>query len=139
MRRIMQIDESEYNQLVDKANLNEKQIEEKAVELYEEKGVAAVEVTVRTDGSCYSTRYFKCSSFVWYKDERFFISEKLRNGLGKFITEFVQYKVNQDYEKPERLAEDYERKLNFLKNVRYIFYAVALSGWAAFVTLLCMK
>lgn len=139
MRRIIQIDESEYNQLVDKANLNEKQIEEKAVALYEEKGVAAVEVTVRTDDSCYSTRYFKCSSFVWYKDERFFISEKLRNNLRKFITELVQYKVNQDYEKPERLAEDYECKLNFLKNVRYIFYAVALSGWAAFVTLLCMK
>lgn len=139
MQRIIQIDESEYNQLVDKANLNEKQIEEKAVSLYEEKGVAAVEVTVRTDDSCYSTRYFKCSSFVWYKDERFFISEKLRNNLRKFITELVQYKVNQDYEKPERLAEDYERKLNFLKNVRYIFYAVALSGWAAFVTLLCMK
>lgn len=139
MQRIIQIDESEYNQLVDKANLNEKQIEEKAVALYEEKGVAAVEVTVRTDDSCYSTRYFKCSSFVWYKDERFFISEKLRNNLRKFITELVQYKVNQDYEKPERLAADYERKLNFLKNVRYIFYAVALSGWAAFVTLLCMK
>lgn len=139
MRRIIQIDESEYNQLVDKANLNEKQIEEKAVALYEEKGVAEVEVTVRTDDSCYSTRYFKCSSFVWYKDERFFISEKLRNNLRKFITELVQYKVNQDYEKPERLAEDYERKLNFLKNVRYILYAVALSGWAAFVTLLCMK
>lgn len=139
MQRIIQIDESEYNQLVDKANLNEKQIEEKAVSLYEEKGVAAVEVTVRTDDSCYSTRYFKCSSFVWYKDERFFISEKLRNNLRKFVTELVQYKVNQDYEKPERLAADYERKLNFLKNVRYIFYAVALSGWAAFVTLLCMK
>lgn len=139
MRRIIQIDESEYNQLVDKANLNEKQIEEKAVALYEEKGVAKVEVTVSTDDSCYSTRYFKCSSFVWYKDERFFISEKLRNNIRKFITELVQYKVNQDYEKPERLAEDYERKLNFLKNVRYIFYAVALSGWAAFVTLLCMK
>lgn len=139
MRRIIQIDESEYNQLVDKANLNEKQIEEKAVALYEEKGVAEVGITVRTDDSCYSTRYFKCSSFVWYKDERFFISEKLRNNLRKFITELVQYKVNQDYEKPERLSEDYERKLNFLKNVRYILYAVALSGWAAFVTLLCMK
>lgn len=139
MQRIIQIDESEYNQLVDKANLNEKQIEEKAVALYEEKGVAKVEVTVSTDDSCYSTRYFKCDSRVWYKDERFFISEELINGLGKFITELVQYKVNQDYEKPERLAEDYERKLNFLKNVRYIFYAVALSGWAAFVTLLCMK
>lgn len=29
MQRIIQIDESEYNQLVDKDNLNEKQIEER--------------------------------------------------------------------------------------------------------------
>ena len=29
MRRIIQIDESEYNQLADKASLNEKQIEER--------------------------------------------------------------------------------------------------------------
>lgn len=139
MRKIIQIDESEYNQLVDKANLNEKQIEEKALALYEEKGVAKVDVTVRTNNSSYSTRFFKYDGYVWYKDERFFISEKLRNRLGKFITEFVQYKVNQDYEKPETLAADYERRLNFLKNVRYILYAVAASGWAAFVTLLCMK
>ena len=85
MRRIIQIDESEYNQLVDKANLNEKQIEEKAVALYEEKGVANVDITVNTDSDCYSSRYFKCGSFVWYKDERFFISEKLRNNLRKLV------------------------------------------------------
>lgn len=139
MRRIIQLDESEYNQLVDKANLSEKQIEEKALALYEEKGVAKVEITIDTDNSPCSTRYFKYNSQVWYKDERFFISEKLRNRLRKFIIELVEYKVNQDYEKPERLAADYEYKLNVLKNARYILYAVAASGWAAFVTLLCMK
>lgn len=56
MRRIIQIDESEYNQIVDKASLNEKQIEEKAVALYEERGVATVELIVRTDENSYSTR-----------------------------------------------------------------------------------
>lgn len=53
--------------------------------------------------------------------------------------ENVQYKVNQDYEKPEKLVRYYNKKLNLLNNIRYIFYAVALSGWAAFVTFLCMK
>lgn len=139
MRRIIQIDESEYNQLADKASLNEKQIEERAFAIYEERGVAKIELTVRRDDNCYSTRYFKCDSSVWYKDSRFFISEDLRNRLRKFITENVQYKVNQDYEKPEKLVRYYNQKLNLLNNIRYIFYAVALSGWAAFATLLCMK
>lgn len=130
MRKIVQIDESEYDQLVDKANLNEKQIEERAIALYEEKGVAEVEITVRTDDNTYSTRYFKCNGFVWYKDNRFFIPENLRNRLKNFIVEFVRYKVNQDYEKPERLVRYYNKKVDLLNYARYILYAVAASGWA---------
>lgn len=139
MRKIIQIDESEYNELVEKARLNEKQIEEKALELYEEKGVAKIEITVRTHSDCYSTRYFKCESSVWYKDSRFFISEKLRNRLEKFISEYVQYKINQDYQTPGKLMSYYNKQLKMLNYARYIFYCVAMSGWAAFVTLLCMK
>lgn len=139
MQRIIQIDESEYNQLADKASLNEKQIEEMAMNLYKERGAARIEITVRTKSDVYLTRTFSCDSWVFYKDDRFFISEDLRNRLRKFITENVQYKVNQDYEKPEKLVRYYNQKLNLLNNIRYIFYAVALSGWAAFVTLLCMK
>lgn len=139
MRKIIQIDESEYNGLVEKARLNEKQIDEKALELYEEKGVARIEITVRTDSDCYSTRYFKCESSVWYKDNRFFISEKLRNRLGRFISEYVQYKINQDYQTPGKLMSYYSKQLKMLNYARYILYCVAMSGWAAFVTLLCMK
>lgn len=139
MRKIIQIDESEYNKLVEKARLNEKQIEEKALKLYEEKGMAQIEIIVRTDSDCYSTRYFKCESSVWYKDSRFFISEKLRNRLGRFISEYVQYKINQDYQTPEELMSYYTKQLKMLNYARYIFYCVAMSGWAAFVTLLCMK
>lgn len=139
MKRIIQIDESEYNQLADKASLNEKQIEERAINLYKERGVAKIEITVRTKSDVYLTRTFSCDSWVFYKDARFFISEELRDRLRSFITKYVQERINQDYETPQRLMIEYSRQLEFLKIAKYIIYAVALSGWAAFVTLLCMK
>lgn len=139
MRKIVQIDESEYNQLVDKANLNEKQIEEKALQMYEERGVAKVELTIKTNSDYYSNRFFKCNASVWYKDSRFFISERLRERLGEFIKEYVQDKVNMDYEKPQRLYQAYQRRFELFKKTQYIFYGIAVSGWAAFVTLLCMN
>lgn len=139
MERIIQIDESEYNQLADKASLNEKQIEERAINLYKERGVAKIEITVRTKSDVYLTRIFSCDSWVFYKDDRFFISEELRDRLRSFITKYVQERINQDYETPQRLMIEYSRQLEFLKIAKYIIYAVALSGWAAFVTLLCMK
>lgn len=139
MKRIIQIDESEYNQLADKASLNEKQIEERAINLYKERGVAKIEITVRTKSDVYLTRTFSCDSWVFYKDARFFISEELRDRLRSFITKYVQERINQDYETPQRLMIEYCRRLESLKIVKYIIYAVALSGWAAFATLLCMK
>ena len=139
MQRIIQIDESEYNQLVDKASLNEKQIEERAMNLYKERGAARIEITVRTKSDVYITRTFSCDSWVFYKDDRFFISEELRARLSSFIAKLVQERINQSYETPQELMTEYSRRLEFLKIAKYIIYAVALSGWAAFVTLLCMK
>lgn len=139
MQRIIQIDESEYNQLADKASLNEKQIEERAINLYKERGAARIEITVRTKSDVYLTRTFSCDSWVFYKDDRFFISEELRTRLSSFIAKLVQERINQSYETPHDLMTEYSRRLEFLKIAKYIIYAVALSGWAAFVTLLCMK
>lgn len=139
MRRIIQINESEYNQLADKASLNEKQIEEIAMNLYKERGAARIEITVRTKSDVYLTRTFSCDSWVFYKDDRFFISEELRARLSSFIAKLVQERINQSYETPQELMTEYSRRLEFLKIAKYIIYAVALSGWAAFVTLLCMK
>lgn len=139
MRRIIQIDESEYNQLVDKANLNEKQIEEKAVALYEEKGVAKIELTVRTKSDSYYTVTFNCDAWVWYKDERFFISEELRDRLRSFIAKHVQNRINKDYEKPQELIADYNRKIFFFSYLKYVFYVIAASGWGVAVSLWFLK
>ena len=139
MRRIIQIDESEYNQLVDKASLNEKQIEERAINLYKERGVAKIEITVRTKSDVYLTRIFSCDSWVFYKDDRFFISEELRDRLRSFITKYVQERINQDYETPQELITEYNRKVFFFNYLKYVFYLIAASGWGAAVALWFLK
>ena len=139
MQRIIQIDESEYNQLVDKASLNEKQIEERAINLYKERGVAKIEITVRTKSDVYLTRIFSCDSWVFYKDDRFFISEELRDRLRSFITKYVQERINQDYETPQELITEYNRKVFFFNYLKYVFYLIAASGWGAAVALWFLK
>lgn len=139
MQRIIQIDESEYNQLADKASLNEKQIEERAINLYKERGVAKIEIIVRTKSDVYFTRIFNCDSWVFYKDDRFFISEELRERLRSFITKYVQGKINQDYETPQELITEYNRKVFFFNYLKYVFYLIAASGWGAAVALWFLK
>ena len=76
MERIVQLRDYEYNNLVEKANLNEKQIDEKAQKLYKERGVAAIDIKLNHENNNYESSFrFDCSAFVWYKDEKFYIPE----------------------------------------------------------------
>ena len=139
MRKIVQLDDSEYNRIVELANLNEKQIEEKALDLYKSRGVATVEICVRTENDKTSQRVFNCDTDVWYKDYKFFMSERLRDRLGEFINKIVEEKVNRDYETPGALMLRYAKIVEQIKTVRYIMYMLAMSGWVAFVALMCFK
>lgn len=139
MRKIVQLDDSEYNRIIELANLNEKQIEEKALDLYKSRGVATVEICVRTENDTTSQRVFNCDTDVWYKDYKFFMSERLRDRLGEFINKIVEEKVNRDYKTPVALMLRYAKIVEQIKTVRYIMYMLAMSGWVAFVALMCFK
>lgn len=46
MKKIVQLDEYEYNKLAELAKLNEEQINQKAADLWEKKGVAEIEINI---------------------------------------------------------------------------------------------
>lgn len=48
MKKIVQLDEYEYNKLAELAKLNEEQINQKAADLWEKKGVAEIEINIET-------------------------------------------------------------------------------------------
>ena len=139
MEKIEQLGEYEYNKLSDLAKLNESQIEERALKLYKEKGVAEVDITVKVgrDKEYYSTQRFNCSAFVWYKDGKFFIQEKLRYRLSALIEKQVIREVSDKYGEPVDLMNKYSKERHDLQTVRFILWTIAVSGWAAFAGCLC--
>lgn len=139
MEKIVQLSEYEYNKLSDLAKLNESQIEERALKLYKEKGVAEVDITVKVgrDNEYYSTQRFNCLAFVWYKDNKFYIQEKLRDRLGKLIEKQVIREVSDKYGEPVDLMNKYSKEIHGLQIAKFILWTIALSGWAAFAGCLC--
>ena len=139
MEKIVQLSEYEYNKLSDLAKLNESQIEDRALKLYKDKGVAKIDITVNVgrDNEYYSTQHFNCSAFVWYKDDKFYIQEKLRDRLGKLIKKCVLNEVSDKYGEPIDLMNQYSKEIHDLQIARFILWTIALSGWAAFAGCLC--
>lgn len=138
MEKIVQLSEYEYNKLSALAKLNESQIEEKALDMYKTKGVAKLEVVIKMDTDEYGfEHYFDCSTFIWYKDEKFFISEDLRGRLGEYINERVFDVIAEKYGEPVKWFNRFSKELHDLSLVKYIIWTIAISGWAAFAGCLC--
>lgn len=138
MEKIVQLSEYEYNKLSDLAKINESQIEDRALKLYKEKGIAGLKITVKMDKDEYSyEHHFDCSTFIWYKDEKFFISEKLRRRLEEHIKGRVLDTIVENYGEPIKWLDRFSKERRDLRLVKYIIWTIAISGWAAFAGYLC--
>lgn len=138
MEKIVQLSEYEYSKLACLAKLNESQIEEKALDMYKARGVAGLKITVKMDTDEYSyEHHFDCSTFIWYKDEKFFISEELRRRLEEYINERVFDVIVEKYGEPIKWFNRFSKELRDLSLVKYIIWTIAISGWAAFAGCLC--
>ena len=129
MERIVQLRESEYEELVKVSKLNEKQIAEQAEKLWKERGVAKVELKIY-EGSKYSFgRELLCDAWVWHKDDRFFIPDKLRESLGEFVRTWVRYEIDAYYGEPLQVIKSYNKKEEELNRWFRVLWLVAVSGW----------
>lgn len=140
MECIVQLRESEYKDLAEKANLNESQINEKALNLYNDRGVAEIQIKLKHENSdWYNTFRFDCRAFVWYKDEKFFIPEGLRNRLGKILEDTMLWEMRKTYGDSEELFNALKRKSKSLSEWKWITAVMAVSGWVSFVLYLCFS
>lgn len=136
MRKIIQIDEYEYNKLVETANFNERQIDEKALALWRKNGVAEIDINVKTHTDYNDKFSIKCDTFVFYKTEKFFIPEQIRHRFQRIINENIMYAVENKFGGLIELVNIYNKKINILNYWRYILYGIAASGWAVATTIL---
>lgn len=139
MEKIVQLPSSEYDKLLEFANANEEEIEARAKQLWKEKAVAEIRITVDANTQSYATHTFDCSGYLFYKDGRFQIPSALRERLYGFIKDRVIWEIEYKYGEATRLIKTYKKKLNDLSNLKYILYGIAASGWATLVAYVCLS
>lgn len=130
MKKIVQLRDYEYNELYEKAKLNEQQIEEKALSLWKEKGVAEIHITVNTNKDWRDEYYIKCFTSLWYKDGKFQIQEDIRSRFEKIIKSAVQNRAKEEFGDPVKYVNRLNKRIYDVSRLKVILYAIAASGWA---------
>lgn len=130
MEKIVQLKDYEYNELYEKAKLNEQQIEEKALSLWKEKGVAEIHITVSTIKNYKDEYYIKCFASLWYKDGKFQIQEDVRSRFEKIIESAVQNRAEEEFGDLVNTLNILNKRLHDVSRLKVILYAIAASGWA---------
>ena len=138
MRKIVQLDEYDYNKLADLAKLNEKEIEKHAIDLWKEKGVA--EITIKIDtGRDYNDYCIDCSTYLFYKDNRFYIPENVRERFRKIVKENVMWDIEERFGDLKGAINKFNREAKWIGYTKFVLYMIALSGWAVAAVLFLMR
>ena len=137
MKKIVQLDEYEYNKLAELAKLNAEQINQKAADLWEKKGVAEIEINIETGHDTRHVFRIDCRPYIKYRSERFFIPDKLRERFRKIVKSELNNSVEQKFGKAVDMINICNNKIDSVNKTRFLWMLVAASGWAvAAVTLL---
>lgn len=135
MESIIQLKKSEYDELVQLANLNKEEMQKKAQKIYENRGTYQINLELKVHQDYNDRISFKSFSYVSDWDKKFPISYEDK----KRIAEFIQYRslkmLEDKFGKQIRnvnFFQDEIEKLHILK-MRFILFTII--GWLAAVLL----
>lgn len=129
----------EYESLQRAAKLKEKQIQKEALKLWKEKGVATINISVNYNDNSHLDNECEidCSSFVWYKDERFIIQQPLRSRIQDIIMNLTQCMIDNYIGEPIAIRNRFVKKERKLIAQARNLWLIAASGWAVAAVLFC--
>lgn len=136
MEKIIQLTQSEYSKLCELAHANECDIENRADELWKRKAVAEINVNVDCGKDYDDTFSIKCDTYMFYKDEKFHIPYELRNRISKIIEESVLDQIENRFGGLTKAINIVSKNQESLNRAKYWLWAIAASGWGAFVSYL---
>lgn len=132
MNRIVQLEEREYNDLFEKANFTQEQINKKALELYKKNGFAELRLNIRTEyDSMYSGLTFKAS----VEDDKYFKEGLFKSTLSdtkklvEFLDQNVKEIVKRKYGIVTETSQMFEKELKHNRQVQNTFKYVTIGGW----------
>lgn len=140
--RIVQLNEYEYNQLREKAVLNDTKIRDLAEKYYQERGVFRIDIRVglqdKYNGdTVYYTDVFSCENGL-YKNDGFspIITEKGRRKIERILSDACMETFENKFGDAIKFKNSYAKALENFSIAKWIAYTIAFSGWGVAAALI---
>lgn len=134
-KRIVQLNEYEYNELKSKADLNDSQIKELAEKYYQERGVFRIDITqqLKDWNNVYRNYdvYSFCTENGLCKQDEFkpIISQKDRKRINALAEKIVREQYEKKYGPTDVFLKEANKEIKLFRIIKYVLYGIALSGW----------
>lgn len=142
MEKIIQLEEREYNQLQEKAELNDTKIRDLAEKYYQERGVFRIDIRVgfqeKYNGdTVYYSHVFSHENGL-YKNDEFspIITEKGRRKIERILSDACMETFENKFGDAIKFKNNYAEALERFSIVRWIAYTIAFSGWGVTAALI---
>lgn len=142
MEKIIQLEEREYNQLQEKAELNDTKIRDLAEKYYQERGVFRIDIRVgfqeKYNGdTVYYSHVFSHENGL-YKNDEFspIITEKGRRKIERILSDACMETFENKFGDAIKFKNSYAEALERFSIVRWIAYTIAFSGWGVAAALI---
>lgn len=140
--KIVQLSEYEYNQLQEKAELNNTKIRDLAEKYYQERGVFRIDIRVgfqeKYNGdTVYYNHVFSHENGL-YKNDEFspIITEKGRRKIERILSDACTETFENKFGDAIKFKNSYAKALESFSIARWIAYTIAFSGWGVAAILL---
>jgi hypothetical protein len=144
VKKIIQISEADYNELIEKANYNVEQIRQEAEKIWEETGKFKITIGMYdTDKiSEYEVRHtIKVDSFIseWGNDTKIKLNYDEKKRIVKFVnervTKFIKVKYGKNILAYNKLLAEIEK----LKNFKAKWTGIMIFGWLLSVGIIILS
>lgn len=140
--RIVQLSGYEYNQLQEKAELNDGKIRDLAEKYYQERGVFRIDIRVGFQDKYNGDTVFYTNVFSHenglYRDDEFspIITEKGRRKIERILSDACTETFENKFGDAVKFKNSYADVLRRFTVTRWIAYTIAFSGWGVAAVLL---
>ena len=139
IERIVQIEASDYDAIMEKANMNDAKIRELAEKYYQERGVFRIdirsEIKNNRSGDIYSSVYSFENGLGKKSPFNEIVSSDFRDKLAKKLRNHVEELYHENYGDFFTARKMLVEKLDHLQLVKLVCYTIAFSGWGVAMVL----
>ena len=139
MKKIVQLDETDYNELLEKANYNEEMIEAKVKDLYLNKGIPRFKIEIDFEKGYYDVIKFNVKHCYLLEDNKFYT---LPYEDARKICRYAERKIRElaisQFGRQINDINLWNKRLKLLRNWKLKFIGLTIFGWLVAIGLMVL-